>query len=96
MVLNFIFPHKGTAIILLFPFTIQKKGKTAGAIFPFRSSFSSHQKLVSSRLRKQLAVFVYGGDAAGRMRRDAAGRAGLAGAGQGGGMAQAYPLSAQV
>ena len=47
MVLNFIFPHKGTAIYLLFPFTIQKKGKTAGAIFPFRSSFSSHQKFVS-------------------------------------------------
>ena len=38
MVLNFIFPHKGTAIFLLFPFTIQKKGKQHWSHFPCCSS----------------------------------------------------------
>ena len=38
MVLNFIFPHKGTAIILLYPFTIQKKGKQHWSHFPCCSS----------------------------------------------------------
>ena len=58
MVLNFIFPHKSTAIFLLFPFTIQKKGKQHWSHFPFQVIFFISSKIGFHHLLPGLSKYV--------------------------------------